>query len=437
MEEIMKPIFKQLIADFQEATLPEVTPRDVHFPELPSMVKKAYVLIGMRRSGKTWAMYQHIHALINSSVSKKHILYLDFSDDRLSSLTSHDLQDLLLAYYELNPEVSTDTKVYFFLDEIHEVDSWENFIRRLINTDSITVYLSGSSAKMLSKEIATTLRGRTIVREIFPFSFKEYLRHYEVHYSKNLSTHQKATMNHHLQKYLYYGGFPETLNLSENLYRELLQGYMDVVLYRDIIERYQVSNTLALKQFLNYCLQNSAKLLSVHKLYNIFKSLGYSVGKSSLYEYSTYLNDSYCLLTVPAYHFSLKKSSLKPKKIYPIDTGLITAYTIKSDYEESARLETAVFLQLRRKYSTIFYYRTASNKEIDFLVLENNQFFLYQVCLSLSDAKTKAREINALLEASKELPVEKAYVITLEDEYDEVVDSHTIHVMPLWKFLLS
>ncbi len=433
----MKPIFKQLIADFQEATLPRVTPRDVHFPELPSTVKKAYVLIGMRRSGKTWAMYQQIHALLNNGVNKKHILYLDFSDDRLNGLTQDDLQDLLLAYYELNPEVSPDTKVYFFLDEIHEVASWEKFVRRLINTDSITVYLTGSSAKMLSKEIATTLRGRTIVREIFPFSFKEYLRHHEAHYSENLSAHQKAAMHHTLQKYLHYGGLPETLNLPENLHRELLQGYMDAVLYRDIIERYQVSNTLALKQFLNHCLQNSAKLLSINKLYDSFKSLGYSVGKSSLYEYSIYLNDSYCLLTVPAYHLSLRKSSLKPKKIYPIDMGLITAYTIKSDYEQAARLETAVFLQLRRKYTDIFYYHTATAKKIDFLVVENNQFFLYQVCLSLNDAKTKAREIKAVLEARKELPVEKASIITLEDDYDEVIDSYTIEVIPLWKFLLD
>ena len=391
----------------------------------------------MRRSGKTWAMYQHIHALLNNGVNKKHILYLDFSDDRLNRLTQNDLQDLLLAYYELNPEVSADTTVYFFLDEIHEVDSWENFIRRLINTDSITVYLSGSSAKMLSKEIATHLRGRTIVREIFPFSLKEYLRHQEAHYSQNLSTHQKATINHHLQKYLYYGGFPETLNLPENLHRELLQGYTDAVLYRDIIERYQVSNTLALKQFLNHCLQNSAELLSINKLYDSFKSLGYSVGKSSLYEYGIYLNDSYCLLTVPAYHFSLRKSSLKPKKIYPIDMGLITAYTIKSDYEQAARLETAVFLQLRRKYTNIFYYHTASAKEVDFLVLDNNQFFIYQVSLSLNDEKTKTREIKAILEASKELPVENAYIITLEDEYDEIIEDRTIQVRPLWKFLLT
>lgn len=428
----MKSLFKQLILDFQEATLPKVIPRDLSFPELPHTVKKAYVLIGMRRSGKTWAMYQQIQNLLDQGISKKQILYLDFSDDRLSTCTHAHLQDLLLAYYELNPNLGKDAKIYFFLDEIHEIDAWENFARRLINLEAMTVYLSGSSAKMLSKEIATTLRGRTIVRELFPFSFKEYLQFYAIHYAENLSTRGQALINHYMQQYLYEGGFPETLALPESLHRELLQGYIDVVLYRDIIERYKVSNVLALKQFLNYALQNAANLLSINKLHNLFKSLGYSIGKSSLYEYSVYLNDCYCLLAVPAYHFSLKKSSLKPKKIYPIDTGLITAYTIKSDYEQASRLETAVFLQLRRKHSDIFYYHTDSGKEVDFVVLENNQFFLYQVCLSLSHPERKAREINALVEASQELPVAKQYIVTLEEEYEE----NSVQVIPLYKFLL-
>lgn len=432
----MKEILKQIITEFHQEPIPAPYIRRINIPTLPINVRKAFVYIGMRRSGKTWALYQRMHDLMSIGIPKTQLLYINMEDDRLRRLTVSDLQLILTAYWELYPQYTQESSLHFFFDEIAEIQEWESFIRRLLDKESMQLYLSGSSAKMLSKEIATNLRGRTITREIFPFSFQEYAKHAGLSLTQPMTSKNISHTQHTLLRYLNMGGFPETLHADILLHRELLQGYMNTVIYRDIIERHNIKNHLALRQLLLHCLQNPAALLSINKLFQQLKSRGIEVSKNSLYDYLSFFEDAYCLFSIPVYSFSLNKASLKPKKIYPVDTGLITAYSIRPGYQQAALLETAVFLHLRRHYQDIFYFQTASGKEVDFLVLEpNGNYHLYQVTLHMNEASTKEREMSALIEAMGELKLSNASIITLEETGEYAVPIGKIEITPLWRFV--
>ena len=455
----MKNLFKQIIVDFHRSTLPKPSRRDIELPKLSRNLRKAFIFVGMRRSGKTWALYQQMQDLIEQGTNIEKILYINFADDRLFGLHAKDLKHILDAYFELYPNYINNSNVCFFFDEIHEVPNWEAFIRRLLDTKKMKIYISGSSAKMLSKEIATLLRGRAIVREIFPFSFREYLQYYDIKLKFPVSSDQQSLIKHHLYNFLIRGGFPEALEqltvtlapkrkptlqkakttelLSRDFY-ELLQGYIDSVIYRDIIVRYQIKNSHIIKNLLVSCLKNSTKLFSVHKIFNDLKSQGYAVSKNSLYKFMDYFENAYCVFNLPAYGFSMRKGANKEKKIYLIDQGLITAYTIKNDFEDFARLETAVFLHLRRRSKEIYYYQTKTGKEVDLLCVESNgKISLFQVSTSLSDQSTKNREIEALQQAMQELNIKSSTIVTLDDEEEIKFGQKRIDCTPLWKFLLD
>ena len=434
----MKTLFRQLISDFQSIDLPEVMPRTIHLPELPSHVNKALAFIGMRRSGKTYLLYQLIHALLDKGVPKSHILYLNFEDDRLADMELSDFQTLLDAYYELFPEQQKGELRYFFFDEIQEVENWEKFIRRLLDTETCRIYLSGSSAKMLSKEIATSLRGRSLTREVFPLSFSEYLTALEHKFSKLPSSKERAHLVALSRQYMQEGGFPETLRANPVTRKELIQSYLESVIYRDIVERHDVRNIALLKRFTAHCLRNGASLLSVSKVYRDFKSSGFSLSRNTLYEYLSYLEDAYCVFSLSHFEVSLKKEGQKPRKIYSADPAMIAAYSLHPDFTQSSLLETTVYLHLRRQTEKIYYLHTKDEKEVDFVVIEeNNNPTLIQASLSLTHPATFKREIESLASGMSELSVSEGYIVTVDEEKEVSVNNKTIHIIPLWKFLSS
>jgi uncharacterized protein len=438
MEGHMQSVFERLIVDFHASPLPQPRPRELKFPAFPSRIRKATVLIGMRRSGKTWALYERMQTLLRDGLDRKKILYINFEDDRLSSMGTDDFQALLDAYFSLYPQHADRGDLHFFFDEIHEVAGWERFIRRLLDQERMQIYITGSSAKMLGKEIASALRGRTYVLEVFPFSFREFLAYHDLAFASPLSSKAFAGLSHHAREYLRTGGFPEVLALPEDLHRTLLQGYMDVVIHRDIEERHNVGHPLVLRDLLRHCLQNAASSMSILKLYQRFKSLGRSISKDSLYAYMDYFQDAYCLFMVSAYSHSLHQRNLLPKKIYPADPGLITAYTIKPETEESSRLENAVFCELRRQTEEIFYYRTKEGGEVDFIALfPNGGKALYQVCVSLSNEETFQRETRSLLSALKETRLSTAIVITLNEEKEIRLAGRRVRCVPISRWLLT
>lgn len=433
----MKELFKELIADFHAWQLPTLTRRNFDLPKLPKGVRKAFAFIGMRRSGKTWGLYQIMQDLMADGLDAHKLLYINFEDERLAAMQKNNFQDILAAYFELYPQYLHRGDIHFFFDEIHEIDGWEKFIRRLLDQEKMQIYVTGSSCKMLSKEIASSLRGRTFVQEVFPFSFGEYLQKCEVAVPKLRGTKTAMTLTHHLNNFLQWGGFPETIGTSAEIHRGLLQGYIATVIYRDIIDRYGISNTQTLKQLLFHCLRNSATLFSINKMHHALKSMGYEVGKNSLYEYMGYFEDAYCIFSLTKFDLLQRKAATNMKKIFAIDQGLITAVTMASSFDLSAQLETAVFSFLRRQSNELFYYRTKDDKEVDFLLLMPDQtMHLFQVCLSLQDPNTHRREINALEAAMNELKLKKGFIVTLDEEEEIKTPSGTIFVVPALKIFL-
>ena len=434
----MKDKLKEFIINFHSRELPAPYAREFSLPLLSPNINKVIVLIGMRRSGKTWCTYQIMREYLNQGVPKEQVIHINFEDDRLTGFAVSDFQLILDAYFELYPKTLESQTLYFFFDEIHEIENWEKFIRRLNEQTSYKIFITGSSAKMLSKEIATNLRGRTLTREVFPLSFREYLNYKNVKLDSAYSTKTLATIKHHLNRFLEQGGFPETLNMESDLHQELLQNYMDVVIYKDIVERHKITNIVALKQMQITCIKNSATKFSVSKIFRSLKSRGLSIGKNAVYDFLEYFEDAYAFFPISAYHFSHNKSQQSPKKIYPVDQGLITAYTLKPEFEQASRLETAVFLHLRRQSIHIYYYQTSKGTEVDFLMQDSKgSISLYQVTVDMKDYDTRERELSALKSAMIDLDLESSTIVTLDHEETIEVNEGIIYCVPVWKFLIT
>lgn len=431
----MKQVIQTLIKEFQDWEIPTPFVREIHFETFPINIRKVQVLMGVRRGGKTWIFYQKMHELIKNGLEKRKILYLNFEDDRLEGFSSQDFQEILDAYFDLNPDLIKSNDLAFFFDEIHLVEGWEKFLRRLLDQEKMQLYVTGSSANMLSSEIATTLRGRGWSQEVFPCNLSEYADFKGWDKRLPLTPKRASELRKIAKDYLFWGGFPESLFLSKDLHSALLQDYMNTVVFRDVVERHKITNAHQVKLFFMHVLRQLAAPLSVNKLFNRIKSLGHTVGKNSLYEYLAYFEEAYALFCVPIYNFSQAVQQVNPKKVYAVDPGIITAYSIKPDFENAARLENAVFCALRRGCKQIFYYHTQTKQEVDFLTLsETGNLALYQVCHDISHPDTRQREVHALFTAMQELELKTAFLIT--DDHEEMItlDGLTIECIPFWKW---
>jgi len=433
-----KSLIKDLLLEFQRDELPELFPRDIKIPRLPPDVRKALVFIGMRRVGKTYLMFQHMKETLRSGTPKKNILYINFEDDRLASFKLEDFQLLLDTYFELYPENAHSKDLFFYFDEIQNINGWDKFIRRLIDKEKMQLFITGSSAKSLSKEIATSLRGRSLAREVFPLQLTEFLDYFQVKW-KMPSAKDRAAIKNYTETYLRRGGFPELLELPDGLHKQILQSYVDAAVFRDVIDRNKLNNPHLVKLFLIHCLQNIAAPLSVTKVHKTLKSRGETIGRNTLYEYLEYFEDAYLLCTVPIFDLSTRKRQVNPSKIYCIDPGIIYSYSIKPQFEAGVSLENAVYLHLRSLgYETIFYHKTENAKEVDFIAQtvagENH---LFQACIDMREEGTRQREISALVEGAKELSIEKGLIITLDEEEVIEIDGVRIQVLPFWKWVLS
>lgn len=385
--------------------------RDAEFPKAPNKIK---VVIGMRRAGKTYFVFQHIRTLLNEGIPLSRILYINFEDDRLLPLDQKRLANFIEAFYALYPD-NHEHRCFIFLDEIQNVEGWPLVIRRIYDTKNVELFLTGSSAKLLSKEIATSLRGRSLATEIWPYSFKEFMRAQNIAINENLfdqKVQDKLTKYFHI--YLSTGGFPEVTTYDTNVRQQTLQEYIDIALYRDIVERHHVKHTGLIKYMISFMLHNIGKPFSINKFYNDLKSQGYKVGKDVLYEYFSYIEDAYLAFAVSLYDPSIRKVQANPKKIYAIDPGIARALTL--DYENNlGRLfENIVFLDLKRQGCRVNYYLTSQRYEVDFLVRTRaGHKKLFQVCWDMADENTYMREERALKIAEQELKINGA-MITLE-----------------------
>ena len=343
------------------------------------------------------------------------ILYIDFEDDRLQPMNQQGLSQLLDSFYSLYTENHAHT-CYLFLDELQTVKDWPLVIRRFLNTKNVKIYLSGSSAKMLSKEIATSLRGREITVEVWPYSFYEYLEAKGHKKPENkLSRIEQDKFGSQLRHFLEEGGFPEVTNKPKVTRTRILQDYVSVVTYRDIVERHKVENVTLLDYMIRFLIKNASTPNSANKMYNSFKSQGFSVGRETVYDYLKYIEDAFLIFMVPIYSESIRAQHTTPNKIYVIDNGLINAFSLKIKDLYHKFLENQVYLDLRRQGKNIFYYNTKDGYEIDFVTVDKNgERDLIQVTWDMSDPATFERELRALAQAEEELGI-KGRIITSRD----------------------
>lgn len=443
----MIEIIKILLLDFLEMPLKTGIPRRVDIQTIPN---KATVCMGVRRCGKSTFMFQIIEHLIQKGVPRENILYLNFFDDRLHDLQHEKLGIILEAYYSLYPEKKNNEKVYCFFDEIQVISGWEPFIERLLRTETCEVYLTGSSAHLLSKEIATQMRGRALAWEMFPFSFKEYLDYKGISVSTALSTKQRFHIQKAFDEYWQTGGFPEVLGLDQILRVKIHQEYYHAILFRDLVERHDISHPKAIADLSHRLVDTTGSLYSINSLTGYLQSLNHTVPKSSVSMYIEWFEDAYFLFTVRVFDASLNRSKIAPKKIYCIDHALVTSLSSGILVNSGHLLENLVFIALRRQFPSVYYYKTKTGREVDFIVQkENREKILIQVCESIANEATKNREVRALTDAMNELDLSSGLIITKHEEERINVttiksdgslsadDTRTIHVVPAWRFLLE
>ncbi len=431
----MQTILDQLIADFQERDLPALTPRQTDLPWLPGKID---AVIGMRRSGKTWFLYQNMARLIGQDVPRECLLYLNFEDERLLPMTASDLTQIPAAFYRRAPHLK-DEQCYYFFDEIQNIQGWDRFLRRLLDTEDTHICLTGSSAKLLSTEIATSLRGRALATEIFPFSFAESLEHAGIGQkdTKPPGAKRRALLENRFYAYLTVGGFPEVQNIEEHYRISVLQNYLDVVVLRDLVERHRLSNTVPLRYMIRHLLNAPAGLFSVQKFYNDLRSQGIPCGKNTLHEFLDYLTDAYLLFPVCIHTDSERARMVNPRKVYAIDTGLVRACSRRITPNWGHLLENFVFMELRRRTVDITYYRTAKGREVDFYLTDpDGASRLIQVATEIKEEKTRRRELAALTEAMTECRLSEATIVTLETEEHLKTEAGHIRVLPAWKWAL-
>ncbi len=431
----MNILFEQLIADFHERTLPVLTPRETRLPALPGKID---AVLGMRRSGKTSFLFQAMRGLLDRGVAKERMLYINFDDDRLLPMTTEDLGSIGDAYFRMFPDHKSQI-CYFFFDEIQNVAGWETYLRRLLDTEQVQLAVTGSSAKLLSREIATSLRGRAISTEIFPFSFRESLTHEGIDPGQQRpGSSKRAVLENRLRRYLIVGGFPEVQGIADEYRIRMLQEYVDAVVLRDIVERHRVGNILPLRYLIRHLLAAAARLFSINKFYNDLKSQGIACSKDTLRNYFEWLEDAYLVCSVPIETRSERVRQTNPRKVYAIDTGLLRAFSHSPRSDQGHLLECFVFMALRRKGVNIAYYRTKQGYEVDFITTSlSGEVALYQVALHLRDESTRKREVRALTDAMEETGLKHGVIITLEQEEVLSTPFGRIDIQPAWQFAMN
>jgi len=415
---------------------PLLTPRDARLPHVPG---KVHAVIGMRRAGKTTYLHQLLAAR-RQAFGPERAIYLSFDDDRLADLELAQLGMLIEEHYRRHPALRARETVFWFLDEIQLVEGWERFVRRVLDTEKVEIVVSGSSARMLSREVHTSLRGRGMATTIRPFSFREYLRHRgeEPADVDLMAPAERSRVEQRFRAYLAEGGFPEAQGLLPTERIELLQGYVDTVLFRDVVERHGVTQVTALRWLVRQCLRNPAGGFSVHRLHQDLRSQGLGIAKDSVHALLGHLIDAFLIAAVPLATESERQRNSNLRKLYPADPGLIKAFDASGRANVGHALETAVQNELDRRGADVGYVRTRDGFEVDFLAHHvAAQPELIQVCADPSDASTLGRELRALEAAGAEHPRAAQRLLVLDRDGLVNVPSSSVTVQTAYSWLLT
>jgi hypothetical protein len=379
----------------------------------------------MRRTGKSTFLWQVLGDRLAAGVGREGLLYFSFDDERLGGMTLTDLSIVLEEYYRLHPEWRDQRRATLFLDEIQLVEGWERFVRRILDSEKVDVFVSGSSARLLSREVATSLRGRAMEALVHPFSFREFLRHIGREPDRPLDRlvmAARSALAHDLETYLREGGFPEAIGADVRDRGDLLGGFVDVTLLRDILERHAVGQPQVVRWMTRQLLGNAAGLFSINKFYNDLKSANVRIAKDTLHDYLGYLEDAFLVRTLSIATDSERRRMVNPRKVYPIDPGLIPVFDRSGRANLGHALETCVALELERRGAQLSYVRTKDGYEVDFLVWYPGQGSeLIQVCTAVDSGATLEREVRALQAAAIEHPSASLHLVVLHEPISAAV----------------
>ncbi len=413
------------------------TLRSAYLDRLESLIagsNQVITITGPRRAGKSYLMRQMARRLSDKGIRKENILFVNFEDPRFSSLDTKVLAQVYDVYKGLSSP--TDTP-YIFLDEIQEVTGWEKWVRTMHELRKAKLIVSGSNAQLLSRELGTLLTGRHIDLTVFPLSFAEYLTFNKMEVNGAFGVLGKtAEIDGLLHKYIEAGSFPEVaLSVKKT---EVLLNYFEDLLTKDLLKRFRIRKTPVMKALIKYYLSHAANLVS-------FTSVGKSLQANphTIEKFSGYLEDVYLIFLLKRFSYKVKEQEKSPRKIYGIDTGLCNALGFRFSENIGRLAENIVFLILKRKQILdpqieLFYWKNVQHHEVDFVIKGRlDVTSLIQVCWNMRDEKTKNRELRSLQKAMKELKVDKAAIITEDEEGEEKLNGFTVKTVPLWKWLLA
>ena len=410
--------------------------RSVYLNKLKGFLKTGQIvtITGARRAGKSFLMRQLIRSLISNGVNRGNILMVNFEDPRFTELDTKTLQKTYEVYLEfLNPK----GEIFIFLDEVQEVSEWERWVRTIHELNKARLVISGSNAKLLSRELSTLLTGRHIDLVVFPLSFKEYLAFNGIDLKDRLDfVSKRVEIEGFFRKYLEWGSFPEVVLLSSEK-KQILLHYFEDIINKDLIRRHRIRKSERLNSLAKFYLTNisfSITFSSLEKFLNI--------SADTVEKFSRWLEDAYLLFFLKRFSFKVKEQEKSPRKVYAIDTGLANTIGFRFSQNLGRLAENIVFLELVRRRALekngleLYYWKDPQHREVDFVVKEGlGVTQVLQVCWELNRPETKIREIKALLKGMEELKLTEGFVITQDLEKEENIAGKEIRYVPLWKWL--
>ena len=410
---------KEFLENFYIKTIEKVRNLTIVKRDLDIKIVKEKVIsiIGPRRAGKTYFLFQIMKDIIENS------LYLDFEDFLVKQSKSLEVLEFIL----------TKNKKFVFLDEVQNLENWESLVRTLLN-QGYKVFITGSSSKLLSKEIATQLRGRSLSYLLLPFSFKEFLKAKNFKTNGFITFEKKGRIMEYLKDYMYFGGYPEIV-LKEIEKEKYLKEIIELVFFKDFVERKNIKNIKVAKLIFEYLLQNYTKEISLSRIKNYLNSLNLKPNLETVSNYLHDLEDTFSIFLINKFDYKVHLRESWPKKVYLVDNGLHLPFRFSDD--KGKLMENLVFLHLKRQenekpFQEIYYYKTKNNKEIDFLVKNKNKIELIEVCYEFDEDHKKK-----LIKAMNELKLKESFCITWDEE--EIIEEKgkKIMLIPLWKWLLN
>lgn len=422
----MKQLLREIIKEWWERELPQIFPRSINLQNYtPQKIKKAISVSGFRRTGKTYLLFDFIQR-----EGKNNCIYINFEDERIPEDTR-----VLTYLTEVIREFTCDRKLILLLDEIQNIPLWSKWVRRMLDTSKYSIFVSGSSSKLSSKEISTELRGRTIGVELYPLGFKEFLSFK----SQDIELLSSSKLLSFLREYLEFGGFPEIVLTEKGKKYLLIEEYFQTFLMRDVLERYNIRQKQAMKEIIRLLFNST--YFTISKMANILKSAGFKIGKATVANYIYYLREGLFIYPVEIFSFKVKSRIQCPKKIYFVDTFFINRFSTKFSHNLGRLMENCVAIELfRRKFKDpfieIYYWKDYRDREVDFVIKRKEELQLIQVTYTSAKEDVEEREIVSLIRAGKELNCDNLLVITWDYESEEKYANKTIKFIPLWKWLL-